>query len=394
MRSISLLRHLALFIVVVAGPVASAEIAASPATADPPVGPAAPLPSALFLVTPIEPPGSLPGAAPARIGSPLVGDALEPPDYGPAGKEEDLRAAGPLGAGYWDGSEYFLGRVGVVVVLVESDGTEEPSTEDWTAAEEALVLAGVGEAMDWWAARAPGRRLEFHFEIHTGVPVAREPIRMAQRDEEIWIGDALESLGFSSANVFRGTRDLASAFQEREKLDWTFTIYVVDSSEDEDGMFSDGFFAYAYLGGPYMVLTLDNDGWGAENLASVCAHETGHIFYALDQYYAAHVPCDRVAGYLGRETRNSEYGSCGENEAACIMRSRPLASASLSETARGQVGWADSNGDGIPDPLGAPPEIEVRDSSGGSAVRVEGRAAVGSIANRNPLGYGHAIAVD
>jgi hypothetical protein len=342
---------------------------------------------ALLLITPKGDPVS-----PGETGSPLVGDALLPPRT--AKKSDEPLAGGPLGAGYWDGSEYFLGRVGVFVVFVESDGSAEPSTEDWTEEEEALVLAEIGEAMEWWAARAPGERLSFQYEVHRGVPVSCEPIGRAQREEAVWIRSALDALGFSAPNAFQGTQNLVNDFKARERLDWGFVIYVVDSSADVDGMFADGFFAYAYLGGPYMVLTLDNDGWGVENLASVCAHETGHIFYALDQYYTAHVPCDRSSGYLGRETCNSEYGSCAEDAPSCIMRSRPIAGASLSETARGQVGWADSDADGTPDVLDVPPSVEVQSSRGGVSIHLEGTATVESAANLNPSGYGHAIAVD
>ncbi|MFH1680524.1 MAG: FlgD immunoglobulin-like domain containing protein [Candidatus Eisenbacteria bacterium] len=328
----------------------------------------------------------------APTGRPLVGDALSPPL--PESKGEPPRTYGPAGAGFWDGSEYLVGRVGVAVILVESDGSAEPSTEDWAEGEEAHVLASVGEAMDFWARQAPGGLLSFDYEFHARVPVSSEPIRKRQWEEGAWIGEALEHLGFDGGNRFQGAQSLANDLKERRGLDWAFAIFIVDSSEDEDGMFADGTFAYAYLGGPYMVLTLDNDGWGPENFASVCAHETGHIFYALDQYYAAHVPCNRASGYLGWETRNSQYGSCPENEPLCIMRSVPIGSATLSETARGQVGWSDGDKDGLPDVVDSPPAVEIVALAGEGTIRVEGKASAVPHPNRNPLGYGHAIAVD
>jgi hypothetical protein len=321
-----------------------------------------------------------------------VGDALLPPRF--AGKEGGAGDYGPLGAGFWDGSEYLLGRVGVKVVFVESDGTAEPSTEDWTEGERALVASGIEEAAEWWAARAPGGLLSFRYEYAANVPVPCEPIRHTQPEEALWIRTALDSLGFDGRNPLQGSQCLANDLKKRLGLDWAFIIYVVDSSEDEDGMFADGYFAYAYLGGPYMVLTLDNDGWGPENLASVCAHEMGHIFYALDQYYAAHIPCDRRSGYLGRETRNSEYGSCGEDVPLCIMRSTPIDAAVLSETAKGQVGWTDGDGDDVPDILDLAPSVQVTRATGGASIRIEGDAIVTACPNRNPLGYGHAIAID
>ena len=327
-----------------------------------------------------------------RVGRPLAGEVFLPPVL-PA-KGESRSGYGPAGAGFWDGSEYMLGRIGVAVILVESDGSSEPSTEDWTEAEENRVLAEIERAGDWWRRRAPSGFLSFTYEFHTGVPVSCEPIRHPQSEEALWIGGALEALGWGGADRFTGTQNLLNEMKARLDLDWAFAIYVVDSSEDPDGMFADGvYFAYAYLGGPFLVLTLDNDGWGIDNFASVCAHEMGHIFYALDQYASARVPCDRTSGYLDRETTNSEYGDCPEEEPECIMRSRPLGGATLSATAIGQIGWADEDADGIPDVIDTAPVVEARaDEENGN--RIAGRASVNPVRNRNPYGYGHDLSIN
>lgn len=323
---------------------------------------------------------------------PPPGDMLIPPAV--SGKVSGDRSYGPMGAGFWDGSEYLLGNVGVAVILVESDGSIGPSREDWTKAERDLVTAQIGLAAEWWVSRAPGGLLSFTFEYHYDVPVGREPIAGPQNDEALWIGDALHALGYDGTNRFIGTQTLLNDMRERLDVDWVFAVYVVDSSNDEDGMFADGYFAYAYMGGPFMVLTLDNGGWKPENFASVCAHETGHIFYAMDQYYGAHIPCDRESGYLRRANQNSQYGSCDEEEPHCIMRSKALNIALLSETARGQVGWSDSDGDAIPDILDTSPEIVVHQVTEGATCTLTGRATVCALDNRNTFGYGHSITVN
>ena len=344
----------------------------------------------LPLFTPEEKGVSLESAKKAR--PPLTGDAFLPPL--PREKSAGGGEFSPAGAGFWDGSEYLLGKVGVAVILPESEPGAPGASEEWTDAEKAHVTAKVAEATGWWLERAPDGHLFFIHEYYYDVPVPCEPIRMIQSDEDLWIESALAQLGFDEGDRFTRSQRLVNDMKRRLGVDWAFIIYVVDSSEDKDGMFADGYFAYAYLGGPFLVLTLDNDGWGMENFASVCAHEMGHVFYALDQYYSARVPCDRASGYLGAETRNSQYGSCDENEAACIMRSAVLGGAALSETARGQVGWTDSDGDGVPDPLDSKPAVRVLSPGGGADRWLEGVAEVTPVESRNPLGYGHPVSVN
>jgi hypothetical protein len=42
--------------------------------------------------------------------------------------------------GFWKTSEYMLGRVGVLVVLVESNGSLDPDIEDWQEWRMSLVM--------------------------------------------------------------------------------------------------------------------------------------------------------------------------------------------------------------------------------------------------------------
>ena len=56
----------------------------------------------------------------------------------------------PYGAQPEDTAEYMLGDVLVTVVLMESNGVTDASTEDWTAGAIDAVKAKVQEGMQWW----------------------------------------------------------------------------------------------------------------------------------------------------------------------------------------------------------------------------------------------------
>ena len=86
----------------------------------------------------------------------LTGDALTPPSF--AGTQLlTIASDGDLTPGTTETSEYLIGRVAVGIVLPESDGSVDPSTEDWSADERALVLSEITAALDWWAALEPRR---------------------------------------------------------------------------------------------------------------------------------------------------------------------------------------------------------------------------------------------
>ncbi len=279
-------------------------------------------------------------------------DAFIAPDL-PQG-DELSSAAGSVTPGYYQTSEYMAGSVAVGIVLLESDGSNDPSTENWTGDEKQLVLNEIVNAFNWWVEMEPRATLSFVYEDHftNPLPTSLEPVTRPYYHESYWISDAMNALGFTSANHFTQVRDYNNYLRNTYQTDWAFTIFVVDSANDSDNKFSDGHFAYAYLGGPFMVMTSGNNGYGPNNMDAVAAHEMGHIFNALDQYYNAHQSCTRRSGYLYVENQNSQYGGCGSN-ATSIMRGQiyPYAAKAIDSYAAGQIGWRDSDGDGILDPL-------------------------------------------
>jgi hypothetical protein len=302
-----------------------------------------------------------------EVGEELVNDAFDPPDLiGPPDLLGEMRVAAQGGVsaasapGYYQTSEFMIGRVAVGIILPESDGSIDPSTEDWTSQERQQVFSEIVAAMDWWAAREPRANLTFYYDDHFTSPLSTgyEPINRSHSDQGLWINQVMGELGYSASYYFTRVRDYNNTLRSQYQTDWAFTIFVVDSSNDGDNKFSSGYFAYAYLGGPFTVMTYGNNGYGSSNMDAVAAHEVGHIFRALDQYYSAQQPCTRRAGYLDVENQNSQYGSCSSNETS-IMRGQvwPYRSGAIDYYARGQVGWWDSDGDNILDPVDTTLEI-------------------------------------
>jgi hypothetical protein len=295
----------------------------------------------LFATTPFT-------VARADTPAPLHGDARTPP-------VSHLRLA--ASDDRYQPSQYMAGVISVRVVLPESDGSADASSENWTSERIAAVSAHVQNALDWWAARLPLAQLRFRVTVQVA-PTSYEPI--AHANEGPWVHDALGRLGFAGEDHFEQAYAAAAALRAADGSDWATTIFLVNSDADADGRFPDGMFAYAYVGGPYLVITSDAGPYGAAHLAPIVAHEFGHIFGALDQYASANVPCSQRSGYLDAPTLNSQAGGCPLNQQS-IMRD-PAASFPSGEIDAGalaQLGYRDSDGDAIIDPLDTTPVLEL-----------------------------------
>ncbi|MEF3274948.1 MAG: hypothetical protein K6356_11235 [Chloroflexus sp.] len=255
-------------------------------------------------------------------------------------------------------SQYLAGRVAVRLVLPESTGEYDRSIEDWTDALIEQVTAQTQAALDWWRERLPAARLSFDLTVQV-VPTRYEPIRYGLDQEGLWISDVLQRLGYTSTNYYEQAYMAAFDLRDRRSADWATTIFIVNSTQD-DGFFADGRFAYAYLNGPFSVITSDGGPYGTQWLRAVIAHEFAHLFGALDQYSAAGVSCDRRSGYLYTPTTNSMFNNCGTNEPS-IMREliNSFIIGAVDSSARMQLGYRDSDGDGIIDVLDTTPLVTI-----------------------------------
>jgi len=268
--------------------------------------------------------------------------------------------AAPYGAGFYDTSEYLAGRVAVNVVFVQSDGTIDPRTETngWTSVKKNNVLTGLQSAMNWWVARNSSTGLSFVYNSVT-VATGYEPISRPSTDEKLWVPQVMGKLGYTEADYFDRVFHYDGDKREAAGTDWSFTVFMVDSEKSLTGQFTDNSFAYAYVGGPFMIMTYSNDGYGINNLAAVAAHEMGHIFYALDEYAASACTRTETSGYLNGANSNCENGGAA---VSCIMRGDvgPYYTPAICTHTAKMLGWSDNNFNGKLDVLDYPPTTALK----------------------------------
>ncbi len=332
-------------------------------------------------------------------GAPLAGDALRGPDWWDLDvplRKRPLASSGtsrPWGASWENTSEYLAGSVSLNLVLVESDGTADPNREDWTADLETKVVSETLEAVAGLADLHPGADLSFTVHLRSGrtdpayrtsyEPIARKADPSGTSGEDLWTKEILGHLGYTDGGRLSRSRLWADDTRVADGTDWAVNVFVVNSQNDSDGRFADGYFAWAWVGGPHVIVTTDNDGWGIDRFDRVLRHELHHSFFALDEYASSGCACGDTAGYLAGTNDNCENG-CGGGD-PCVMRDN---SAAACEATRVQVGTVDRDGDGTPDLLQVPPTVTLEDRSGDLAcqgiAKVGGIVEVGLLPNNNP----------
>jgi len=297
----------------------------------------------------------------------------------------------PYEAGFLDTSEYLVGSVAVSVLFLESNGTIDEDLEQWTEEEEAQVTSEIQNGLNWLLLQSKDVELQFTYEFHYNIPVGYEPISRPHTDDDLWEQQAMFHLGYTNPNYLINEYAYVNDLRKTHDTDWAFIIYVVDSSEDEDNAFSDGHYAYSFLGGPRMVVTYSNSIWGIANLDSLIAHETCHIFWALDQHCNDQVAQSATSGYLGVENLNSEWnGESCTVTVPCIMKGESLFDTQIDVSARNQLGWQDSDSNGICDVLDTAPVI----SSIANDTGITGKATVSPLTNDNPFKEGNDITLN
>jgi len=308
----------------------------------------------------------------------LVNDALIPPDISNI-KNSQCFVPDP---GFYETSEYMIGSVAVGVIFLESNGSIDPSTEDWTSTEENNVKSEIQQALNWWAAQNLNAGVSFVYDWQYGVPTSYEPIIHPSGGtnnawEQLWVSEAMKYLGYTSGDWFARTRSYINALRTSKGTDWAYAVYVVDSSNDAatdpytPGCFSDNWCAYAYYGA-FVVMTYDNNGWGISSMDQVMAHETGHIFWATDEYNAI----TEYSGYLNAADVE------GSN---CLMCNNNLC---LSSGTQQQVGWRDTDLDSIHDIVDTNPDTTLNpyspDPTTNTILTYNGSATVMPYPNNNP----------
>jgi uncharacterized protein YkwD len=268
--------------------------------------------------------------------------------------------ASNAGPDYYQTSQFMADQVAVGIVFPQCNGALDRCSETWTPALMDRVYTKIQAAMSWWTARMGGN-VTFVFDQERAIPTGYEPIKHPQHDESLWIGEVLKNMGFPAAagqNYFDQVYAYNNWLRQTKRTDWAFTLFVANSVNSATGTFADGYFAYAYGMGPFAVETYDNASYGISEMPAVVAHETGHIFGALDEYAGANVPCTDQSGYLIVPNQNSQLQGCLINLDS-IMRGgvTPYQDNAVDPYALGQMGFRDLDHNGRPDVLDTQPLI-------------------------------------
>jgi len=311
-------------------------------------------------------------------------------------------AAVPFGALPDDTAEFMLGDVYVTVVLMESNdqiSVDNNNSENWTAQSIAAVKSKVTEGLQWWTDTLAGitdkHELTFHIDFtHADNPVSTpfEPIINSSEDYKFWIYDFLRS-EINTTGTF--TTDVR-AFNHQQRVEnnthWAFTIFVVNDEHDADHQFASGGLdrAFAFPGGLFLV-TL------ASRPASTIAHETGHIFWALDEYQFGGT-ANQSRGYYDTPNSNAwngtgprqpsimDRGACEDPSPGLLCTAWQQHTSSRSSLE--MLGWRDSDSDGIFDVLDVPHTLtgsgEYDPALG--RYRFRGESSVQTLPNLNPRG--------
>lgn len=298
-----------------------------------------------------------------------------------------------------------LGDVLVNVVLLESNGAHDVSTEDWDTQQINLVKSKIETGMAWWeetlAHYHPDAYLKFHFDFTFAdqpFETAYEPIKRTSNQHELFVDEFLDAAGYTQGSISSRIRAFNHAQRMAHGADWSFTIFVVNDLNDPDDQFAPGGSfnrSFAFPGGRYVVALSDRP-------ASIFAHEVAHMFWATDEY-AGGSSYNLRRGYYDAQNLNAADGrpvGAGPQEPSLMASSSLLTQSYVNHTlpasTRAMLGWRDTDNDGILDVLDVPLELNgygYYDASQG-VYRFQGTTSVAALPNLNSEGTGNSISLN
>ena len=218
-------------------------------------------------------------------------------------------------------SDVMVGTVAVALFFVQSNGAIDPEHFAWTDRAQDSVYQLVMRDLTFWSAMAQnyGKSLSFLLvPYYHDNPACQQPYEPDNRGryppngiDSLWMGAVMNGLGFTYGDYLSRMDAFNTWLRVTDHTDEAYSVFFSLCSTAAQR-------CYAYLGGPCMQIWVP-DAWNAipfhfgDVLDGIVAHETGHIFWAVDEYNG----CDGITTRSGLPNGNP----CSENMVPCIMLS-------------------------------------------------------------------------
>jgi Putative Ig domain/Fibronectin type III domain len=254
-------------------------------------------------------------------------------------------------------SDVMNGTVAVAVFLVESAGGIDPNIYSWSQADQDLARSQVIDGLNWWVEQSRAFNLArplqftpiFFDATNPACRIPYEPVIRPGTDAAAWVNQIMGNLGATGGSVFERVAAFDRVIRDQNHADWAYSMFIAYNPSPARSSFTDGRASWAYIGGPYVVSLFRSFGWSLSRIAS---HETGHIFFACDEYFqpgyqtcsctcAPEVRPDALNG-------NCQDITCTRASTECMMRLNELA---LCPFTVAQIGWTSA----VPKPAPSPP---------------------------------------
>ncbi|AXY74598.1 hypothetical protein D3H65_11670 [Paraflavitalea soli] len=194
-------------------------------------------------------------------------------------------------------SSQMEGSVAVAIIIVSG-----PDALAFTPEEITTVDAKVQNGLSWLGVQT-GTPVSFHFALPRKVELTVPDDPSKPKNDNYWLDPTMEQLGYATA------LDYVLAIREEMSTDWAYCAFFIKYSMEH--------FAYAMIGGPYLAMNYDNDGWKPVGIDRVFAHESSHIFGAPDEYDDC--SCTKTYGYYHVVNGNCENCAPGGG-VLCVMK--------------------------------------------------------------------------
>jgi hypothetical protein len=237
-------------------------------------------------------------------------------------------------------SDFMTGTVALTVFFVESDGSgSDPDLYTWIPEDMQHYLDGVATGLAWWASRAAMHGdcwVTFLINYYSGADPRcqqwMEPIQHASNYQSTWIDEIMTNFGYTSGGYFTKVTSFNTWQRSYYQTDRSYSAFVPYNPPPAGTSFKDGHTAYAYLGGPFTVLLFRVMGWTTNQ---VFTHESGHIFYACDEYTGGCVSYS-CTSTCRNNSPNANCEACNPGSRDCMMKENSFSLCSYTPT---HVGW-------------------------------------------------------